>query len=195
MQLTGTEDLRVQKTIEGISRTFDEMILEMDYSQLTIKELCERAKINKKTFYRYYTCMDDLLEEKQGMIITECLQNISVYKVPKDLEALLRVQFQFFNSRDGLYGRIMSCLDGENISFERMCQITKKQYWDAALEECGCTPESKEMLVRFIHTNSIAFYSDWLRGGKQESMEELLKTAVSLICGGVCGFLQTVNGD
>lgn len=50
MILTGNEDLRVQKTIDSINRTFEEMLIEMDYSQITVKELTERAKINKKHF-------------------------------------------------------------------------------------------------------------------------------------------------
>ena len=45
------EDLRVVKTKEIIRNTFKNMILEMDYDYITIKELTERAKINRKTFY------------------------------------------------------------------------------------------------------------------------------------------------
>lgn len=43
MKLTGTEDLRVQKTISAIHTAFEQMILEMDYPEMTVKELCERA--------------------------------------------------------------------------------------------------------------------------------------------------------
>lgn len=95
MILTGNEDLRVQKTIDSINRTFEEMLIEMDYSQITVKELTERAKINKKTFYRYYECMDDLLAEKQEMITAECLQNISGYEIPEELDKIIQSQFLF----------------------------------------------------------------------------------------------------
>lgn len=50
MILTGNEDLRVQKTIESVKSAFHELILEKDYEKITVKELCERARINKKTF-------------------------------------------------------------------------------------------------------------------------------------------------
>ncbi len=50
MLINGTEDLRVQKTIDTIQKTFKDMICEMDYGKITVKELCERARINKKTF-------------------------------------------------------------------------------------------------------------------------------------------------
>ena len=66
MLINGTEDLRVQKTIDAIQKTFEDMICEMDYEKITVKELCERARINKKLFYRYYSVLDDLLAELQG---------------------------------------------------------------------------------------------------------------------------------
>ena len=96
MILTGNEDLRVQKTIDSINHTFEEMLVEMDFSEITVKELTQRAKINKKTFYRYYECIDDLLAEKQEMITTECLQNLSGYKIPEELDKIIQAQFIFF---------------------------------------------------------------------------------------------------
>ena len=65
MILTGKEDLRVVKTIEAIKQTFDELICEKDFEKITVKELCDRARINKKTFYHYYPTLDDLLAELQ----------------------------------------------------------------------------------------------------------------------------------
>lgn len=43
MTLTGNEDLRVIKTIEGIKSAFEALICEKDYEEITVKELCERA--------------------------------------------------------------------------------------------------------------------------------------------------------
>ena len=65
MILTGHEDLRVVKTIEGIKTAFEELICEKDYETITVKELCDRSRINKKTFYHYYETLDALLAELQ----------------------------------------------------------------------------------------------------------------------------------
>lgn len=50
MNLTGYEDLRVQKTISAIYSAFESLIVEKNYEKITVKELAERAKINGK-FY------------------------------------------------------------------------------------------------------------------------------------------------
>ena len=65
MILTGSEDLRVIKTIEAIKSSFEALICEKEYEKITVKELCDRARINKKTFYNYYPTLDDLLSEMQ----------------------------------------------------------------------------------------------------------------------------------
>ena len=44
-------DLRVQRTKENLRRVFEEMICEMDYEEMSIKELTQRAQINRKNFY------------------------------------------------------------------------------------------------------------------------------------------------
>ena len=41
-------DLRIQRTKDSIRKTFEEMICEMDYEQISIKELAQRARINRK---------------------------------------------------------------------------------------------------------------------------------------------------
>ena len=61
MLIKGTEDLRIQKTIAAIKESFETLICEKDYNDIKVTELCARAKINKKAFYRYYPTMDDLL--------------------------------------------------------------------------------------------------------------------------------------
>lgn len=57
------QDLRVQKTLAAINRAFEEMVCTMPPQEITVKELTERAKINRKTFYLHYTCIEHVYEE------------------------------------------------------------------------------------------------------------------------------------
>ena len=84
MILRGTEDLRVQKTVAAIDQAFTAMLLESDYEDMSVKELCARAKINKKTFYRYYPTLQDLFREKLERLSTGYLERIAHYKLPEE---------------------------------------------------------------------------------------------------------------
>ena len=78
LSISGKEDLRIQKTREAIHKTFEEMICEMDYEQISIKELTERARINRKTFYLHYNSLDDLLKELQNKMAENFIDRKSV---------------------------------------------------------------------------------------------------------------------
>lgn len=82
MFISGNEDLRVQKTVTAIRQTFIDLLTDMDYEKITVKSLCERAKINKKTFYRYYETLDALLIELLEEFSNSYMEKIKNYRVP-----------------------------------------------------------------------------------------------------------------
>ena len=63
MILTGTEDIRIKKTVSSIRESFMDLIAEQDYEKITVKAVCDKAMINKKTFYVYFTSLEDLLAD------------------------------------------------------------------------------------------------------------------------------------
>ena len=64
-----SEDLRVTKTKKAIMETFKKMLLELDYNSINVKNLCDRALINRRTFYLHYNSLDDLLYELQEKLL------------------------------------------------------------------------------------------------------------------------------
>ena len=108
------EDLRVVKTREAIRDAFQTMICEMDYDQITVKELARRARINRKTFYSHYTGLDDLLQQLQqpgidfqgltGMLIDiiKIMQRFTVFiqiSVMRIRQLMPSRQFLFYDFR------------------------------------------------------------------------------------------------
>ena len=65
MKQNPKQDLRFIKNENLIRETFYQMLGEMDYSKISIKELTQRAQINRKTFYLHYTSLDHLLATLQ----------------------------------------------------------------------------------------------------------------------------------
>lgn len=71
-------DRRIRKTEQALQNAFVHLIQEKDFTQITIKELCLRADINKSTFYLHYrdiydlaSCMKQKLFNDVYLIITE----------------------------------------------------------------------------------------------------------------------------
>lgn len=60
-------DRRVKYTKMILRQSLIEVLKEKPISRLTIKELCERADINRATFYSHYSDQFDLLKQIEGL--------------------------------------------------------------------------------------------------------------------------------
>ena len=47
-------DARVRYTVHMIQNIFLELLKEKPVAKITVKEICERAEINRSTFYKHY---------------------------------------------------------------------------------------------------------------------------------------------
>lgn len=70
-------DLRVQKTLREIREAFASLSHEKSIDKITVKELCERALINKATFYSHYDNMNDLIEEIEDEFVKQLVGDIN----------------------------------------------------------------------------------------------------------------------
>ena len=102
------EDLRTKRTKALIRKAFEEMICEMDYEQMTVKELTERATINRKTFYLHYNSLDDLLLEMQNEMAQSFIKRTQGLERPRDIDKITR---EFFLSQNelGKLGERITC--------------------------------------------------------------------------------------
>lgn len=60
------EDKRITKTRKNLKHTLVDMMTEMPFEKITVKEICERAIISRITFYNYYGDKFALLEDVFG---------------------------------------------------------------------------------------------------------------------------------
>ena len=79
MILTGSEDLRVRRTIDSIKNVFEQMIYEMDYGKIRVTELCQRAMIYNKTILENNPILEILLAEIQAEYSAEFIERIKDY--------------------------------------------------------------------------------------------------------------------
>lgn len=189
MILDGTEDLRVQKTIEAIHRAFEEMLYEMNYEKITVKELCERAKINKKTFYRYYAVLDDLLAELQGLFTQEYLKRIENYKVPEDLDKINREFFLYSVEKGPLYEKI-TCSGSYDYIRSKMVNDVMNSKWGQSTWLQLLEPSKQAVLLEFIQSASMSVYRKWVADGKKIPLRDMIELSNQLLCSGVNGFIE-----
>lgn len=69
-------DLRIEKTERGIKNAFIELRSRKPLEKITVKELCESARINKSTFYAHYKDIYDLSDAMEEVVVQSIANSI-----------------------------------------------------------------------------------------------------------------------
>ena len=65
------ENQRVRLSKELLRRSLTELLFEKNIHKISVREICERAQINRTTFYKYYGSQYDLLTDMENQVLEE----------------------------------------------------------------------------------------------------------------------------
>lgn len=187
MILQGNEDLRVRKTIRGIKSAFEALICEKDYEKITVKDLCDRAQINKKTFYHYYETLDALLAELQGELAEDYLNRIKGYALPEDLDKVNR-EFFLYSAAQGLAYEKITCSGAYHAIRDEMIAGVTDAGWSGSKKYQQLPDYQKQLLMSFVNNAVLTAYRLWVEDGKTIPPDEVIEQTNRLVLGGVNGF-------
>ena len=71
-----TTDLRIVKTKAKLREALKEMMQEIPFDQITVNDLCDRAKIRRATFYKHYKDKYDFLASVVAVLQCEISEKI-----------------------------------------------------------------------------------------------------------------------
>ncbi len=150
------EDRRVRKTKKAIQDVFCELTKEKKLNEITIKELCAKADINKSTFYLHYRDIYDLAASIQGMLIQDVCAIIDEYPYNETItrapEIWKRVADAHFKNSNDL-GVLMRRQGMQSMvqEFERaVIDLIMKKFVDAGLKE-----DSEDYFQHHLNTTFI----------------------------------------
>lgn len=182
-------DLRVLKTEEAIKKAFKDMLLEMPYEKITIKELCNRAVINRKTFYLHYDTIEDVLEEFQEEQSCEYFERIKDFDHIKDVDKLIKVFFEF-SQEQGKFYEIIHCNSHYDYIHKRQTNKISIKSQDN-FKSIRKFDENKQSIILSYITNSLlGIYRQWVSDGKQIPLQEIIKLSTTLIKSGIDQILK-----
>ena len=183
MESVNYSDLRVQKTLAVIQAAFESMMLEYPYNKITVTALCERARINKKTFYRYYSTLDDLLEETEKRFGTAYIERTSGLHYPDDLERITREFLEFSAEQGPLYDAIVCSSRHEEI-FDKVVNEMEAERYEKSAPPKGWTPEEWKLYMKGVTLFQWRVYRQWVEDGRVVPLERMVDIACSLLVKG-----------
>lgn len=189
MILQGNEDLRVRKTIRGIKSAFEELICDKEYEKITVKELCDKAQINKKTFYHYYETLDALLSELQAELSAGFLDRVKDFALPDELDKVNR-EFFLYAAEQGLAYEKITCGGAYHAIRDEMTGKVNDAAWGKSKKYQNLTEFEKEFLMGFINTSVLTAYKQWVEDGKRMSLDDVIALTNRIVLGGVNSFFR-----
>lgn len=185
-------DLRVIKTIALIRDTFLALVSENSYDDLTISELCKRARIGRKTFYTYYDSLDALFEEVLESVVHEYLKSIKEYSVPENIGEITRKFYEFSANAGKFYDNLV-CSDSYQRIGTKLIMRFVKETWSNADFTRPLTEIEQDILICFIYNSGLGLYRQWVLSGKQIPMKKMIYFATILLGSGIYGFQNSLS--
>lgn len=182
---TQKEDLRIKRTKALIRKAFEEMIFEMDFEQMTVKELTERAMINRKTFYLHYDSLDELLLEMQNELAKSFIERTRGMERPRDIDKITR---EFFLSQNelGELGERITCSGSYHYISRRITADIMSQTWKEG-DSGFSDPYLQNVIMTYVSQSTLAVYKQWVADKKKIPLDDIIDIAVKLVCSGING--------
>ena len=149
------------------------LLEEKDFEYITVKEICNKAGVNRSTFYLHYETMRDLLEETSQYVLKNFyLQTCEVDELylvtPKYLEPYL----SFVKNNKRLFRTTLRYykLFGWDSTYDYMY----KYIFSPILDRFGQPENVKSYLVSFYINGLIAIVNRWVLADCAESIPDLI---------------------
>ncbi len=180
-----TIDRRVKYTKFMLKEALVELIREQHISNITVKALCEKADINRSTFYVHYSDPYDLLHQ----IEKEVLSNVMLYLEEQERNTecpdfQLTNILEYAKENIGLFEALL----GENSDYVfqndilELSQIISSQY------NMNMDETEKKYIKEFGATGCISVFKRWMQDGAKESPEYISDLLMKVVQWGTMSF-------
>jgi AcrR family transcriptional regulator len=164
-------DRRIRYTKKVIKESFMDLLLTRPSHKITVKEVCEKAEINRTTFYSHYDDIYSLTEEMQKDSITDIKQSLLQYS---DNGTDMTLYFVKILQSSFPYASKYIFYDDNSKYFIRLfseCKDLILSQW--VKSHTRITPTQQEWLYTFLASGCAGILRTWFMTGMKESAEEV----------------------
>ena len=183
-------DLRTKKTKKLLREALESLLRDKSLDDITVKEICEHASINRVTFYDHYfnkeELHDEIISQIEHDIIKEFKKDKSIYYLDKNYKKILRKLVDYFDNNRKHFNIFLSNPKNRLLFTSQLHKYFMK-YLRKGIKVNDNKIDKKEIdnqiLIKsqFISGALIYSFSWWLKDGFDISKEEFLKHICNLL--------------
>jgi len=184
---------RVMETKDRIKDAFFELYETKKIERISIKEITEKAQLNRGTFYVYYKDIYDLLEKTEDEMIEELVSKVKSLATmilrDEDIFSFLP-PLSFYEKYRG-YLRVLLGNNGDPHFIFKIKTIIKKTIVELFRQENIPMVPHQEYVMEFMASAQIGLISYWLQRDLELPIEELAALIKQLLLHGPIGYVKS----
>lgn len=172
-------DSRLRYTKESLYKSFLQFLAEKPVNDITVIEVCERAGISRKTFYKYYSDQFALLVAMENDLFEDYRALLS--DAPAEIETITPKLVHFVDENRVLV-KAAFANRGEGNFVDRVLDDLFTMYrtsWEEANPQLS--PRDVEFLFHFVVSGLFGIVRHWLFEKPELSCEDVTKQAAVLM--------------
>ena len=178
-------DRRVIKTKKAIRGALMEIVEDKDLNKITMKEIAERADVDRKTVYNYYASAQDILDEIEDEAVAELeeLTRDLQYDPAKPLE-VFEVITALLVSKLEVYTHLMR-MELNSRLILKMISYLRDKVRETISRSKDIKPERVELVTEYVTAGLFSVYRYWFNAEEKCSLKEFSEDVATLILDGV----------
>ncbi len=171
------------------------LLEEKPFSYITVKEICEKAQVNRSTFYLHYENMADLLEEAARYLVDEFRAHFSVEDSviagrfagcsPEEMnfmsEGYLRPYLEYVRKKKSVFLSVL--VNGDALRFDRVYRRLFQYIFDPILERFHYPEREKPFVMAFYLNGLFAVVRQWLKEECVLSIDDMIRIIQECVFG------------
>ena len=184
-------DARFIKNEEKIIETFKQMAIEMNFEDITVKELTNRAKINRKTFYLHYATIEDLVKSIEEKYSNEYVKFISGLDFFYDYHEVIK-RFYLFHVQKGEFIEKLTCDPNYEYIRNQMINKVEDSYINTSIFS-DLDEHILKMVISYLNTTTLSIYKAWVKDNKNVPFDDIVELNYNLVINGLSGIAKNTK--
>ena len=175
------QDARVRYTKMVIKSSLMELMQAKPVAKITVTEICERAGINRATFYAHYNDPTDLLQSIERELIDDIsdMTRPSIAARGGDLKESLTEIVEYIKKNADVC-RVLLSSSGDTGFQNKVVDMVEKQFIDHWRSLGTTSVEDAEYIYTFIAIGSVGVIRKWLDAGTVKPSAEIADIIIKL---------------
>lgn len=160
-----TESRRTRYTRAAMQDALIELLRDQALGDITVKALCERADVNRSTFYAHYSNIEELLhdiEDETMAWVTGTLDQLMRQPDPASIEHIIERVCRYIADNRNHLQVLMSPKADVGFQQQLLGLIYGRRSMVEQMQTDAATPQEAQMRMRFAVSGSIGLIQHWL---------------------------------